>query len=180
MPFNSASDACEPHPDVTSYGTTPQSEAIPLVLGGGDVIAAAETGSGKTGAFGIPVLQIVHEALRDAAATRAVAVASSSKSSKSSPPTVVAMSVVDRDATFAVSFRGDVAQARDERSWAGGRATAGVSSGKHAFECVVRDDGLVRVGWSGVAGSLGGLGTDKVRSIHWFPYDRVGVVNADP
>jgi len=78
MPFNSASDACEPHPDVASYGTTPQSEAIPLVLGGGDVLAAAETGSGKTGAFGIPVLQIVHEALRDAAATRAVAVASSS------------------------------------------------------------------------------------------------------
>jgi hypothetical protein len=22
--------------------------------------------------------------------------------------------------------------------------------------------------------------TDEVRSIHWFPYDRVGVVNADP
>ena len=21
---------------------------------------------------------------------------------------------------------------------------------------------------------------DQVRSIHWFPYDRVGVVNADP
>jgi hypothetical protein len=21
---------------------------------------------------------------------------------------------------------------------------------------------------------------DEVRSIHWFPYDRVGVVNADP
>ena len=65
------------------------------MLGGGDVLAAAETGSGKTGAFGIPVLQIVHEALRDAAATRAVA---SSSSSKSSPPagstTVVAMRCV--------------------------------------------------------------------------------------
>jgi hypothetical protein len=23
-------------------------------------------------------------------------------------------------------------------------------------------------------------GDAKVRSIHWFPYDRVGVVNADP
>jgi hypothetical protein len=21
---------------------------------------------------------------------------------------------------------------------------------------------------------------DKARSVHWFPYDRVGVVNADP
>ena len=30
--------------------TAVQAEAIPLVLGGGDVLAAAETGSGKTGA----------------------------------------------------------------------------------------------------------------------------------
>ena len=33
-----------------------QSEAIPLILGGGDVLMAAETGSGKTGAFCLPVL----------------------------------------------------------------------------------------------------------------------------
>jgi ATP-dependent RNA helicase DDX1 len=37
---------------------------VPLILGGGDVLAAAETGSGKTGAFALPVLQIVHETLR--------------------------------------------------------------------------------------------------------------------
>ncbi len=41
-----------------------QAEAVPLILGGGDVLAAAETGSGKTGAFALPVLQIVHETLR--------------------------------------------------------------------------------------------------------------------
>ena len=40
-----------------------QTEAIPLILGGGDVMAAAETGSGKTGAFALPVLQIVHETI---------------------------------------------------------------------------------------------------------------------
>ena len=39
-----------------------QAETLPLILGGGDVLAAAETGSGKTGAFALPVLQIVHEA----------------------------------------------------------------------------------------------------------------------
>ncbi|KFG30722.1 putative ATP-dependent RNA helicase DDX1, partial [Toxoplasma gondii TgCatPRC2] len=44
-----------------------QAESIPLILGGGDVCAAAETGSGKTGAFGLPALQIVHESLRAAA-----------------------------------------------------------------------------------------------------------------
>lgn len=40
-----------------------QAEAIPLILGGGDVLGAAETGSGKTGAFALPVLQLVHETL---------------------------------------------------------------------------------------------------------------------
>lgn len=41
-----------------------QSEAVPLILGGGDVLMAAETGSGKTGAFCLPVLQIVYETLK--------------------------------------------------------------------------------------------------------------------
>ena len=40
-----------------------QSEAIPLALTGGDVLASAETGSGKTFAFGAPTLQLVHEAI---------------------------------------------------------------------------------------------------------------------
>lgn len=34
-----------------------QKEAVPLVLKGKDVIALAETGSGKTGAFALPILQ---------------------------------------------------------------------------------------------------------------------------
>ncbi len=43
-----------------------QAESIPLLLGGGDVLAAAETGSGKTGAFALPMLQVHHES-RDGA-----------------------------------------------------------------------------------------------------------------
>ena len=42
-----------------------QSDAIPLILGGGDVLMAAETGSGKTGAFCMPVIQIVYETLKE-------------------------------------------------------------------------------------------------------------------
>jgi len=36
-----------------------------MILGGGDVLMAAETGSGKTGAFCIPILQTVWETLKD-------------------------------------------------------------------------------------------------------------------
>ena len=34
-----------------------QAETIPLVLAGNDVIGQAQTGTGKTAAFGLPVLQ---------------------------------------------------------------------------------------------------------------------------
>uniref|UniRef100_A0A914Z392 RNA helicase n=1 Tax=Panagrolaimus superbus TaxID=310955 RepID=A0A914Z392_9BILA len=43
-----------------------QQEGIPAILGGADVCMAAETGSGKTGAFCLPVVQIVWETMRDA------------------------------------------------------------------------------------------------------------------
>lgn len=36
-----------------------QSQAIPVVLSGVDVIGQAQTGTGKTAAFGIPILQKV-------------------------------------------------------------------------------------------------------------------------
>lgn len=44
-----------------THPTQIQSEAIPLALGGRDIIGLAETGSGKTAAFALPILQSLLE-----------------------------------------------------------------------------------------------------------------------
>jgi ATP-dependent RNA helicase DeaD len=41
-----------------------QSAAIPVLLGGADVVGQSQTGSGKTAAFGIPAIQCVEASLR--------------------------------------------------------------------------------------------------------------------
>ena len=47
--------------------TTPtpiQEQAIPVILEGKDLLGCAQTGTGKTAAFAIPMLQILHEEMR--------------------------------------------------------------------------------------------------------------------
>src|SRR6185436_18433833 len=41
--------------------TAIQSEAIPIVLRGTDLLGSAQTGTGKTAAFAIPILQLLFE-----------------------------------------------------------------------------------------------------------------------
>ncbi len=138
--------------------TEVQDEAIPLILGGGDVMVAAPTGSGKTAAFSLPILELVHEKLKEPEAPAAVKEAAVTK--EAPPPTgPPALSTQDRDATLAVD--NDRCQSRSER-WSGGRCSQGVAakSGKYAFEIRVEDEGLCRAGWSTQAASLD-LGTDK-------------------
>lgn len=53
------------HSFAVSLPTDIQAESVPLILGGGDVLMAAETGSGKTAAFCLPIIQIVWETLKD-------------------------------------------------------------------------------------------------------------------
>ncbi|KAL1502170.1 hypothetical protein ABEB36_007355 [Hypothenemus hampei] len=130
-----------------------QAEGIPLVLGGGDVLMAAETGSGKTAAFCLPIIQIVWETLNDIQSGKA----SKSSTSTSLPWTI---SIDDRGSALAVAPDGLRVQSREQKEWHGCRCTRGVTSGKWGFEATVTDEGLCRVGWSTLNASLD-LGTDK-------------------
>ena len=73
-------------------------------------------------------------------------------------------------AALADDFACAAAQARSERAWAGVRATAGATSGRHYYEVKLHDDGLVRLGWATAAASRE-LGTDS----HGFGYGGTGM-----
>lgn len=149
--------------------TPVQAESVGLILGGGDVAAAAETGSGKTGAFALPILQVCHEALRQRpteaskgdkdSAAAAAAAARLAREAQLQQQRPLRISTEDREAQLAVDGSGLICQSRAERQWQGARAERGVRSGAHYFEATVRDEGLVRVGWSQLAAKLE-LGTD--------------------
>lgn len=102
-------------------------------------MAAAETGSGKTGAFALPVLQIVHETL--IAKQRGKL---SSGAAGSGEGVVCCLNLEDRDPLFAVTPNGLRCQARSEQAWAGGRGTIGAFSGRVYYEARVEDEGLCR------------------------------------
>lgn len=123
--------------------TDVQAEAMPLILGGGDVLMAAETGSGKTGAFCLPIIQIVYEALRDRREGK-----KPKASISASGPKQCTLNVFDRGENFAISPDGLLCQCREQRAWEGCRSTHGVSGGKVYYEATVTDEGLCRIGWS--------------------------------
>ncbi|XP_020295274.1 ATP-dependent RNA helicase Ddx1 [Pseudomyrmex gracilis] len=136
--------------------TDVQAEAVPLILGGGDVLMAAETGSGKTGAFCLPILQIVWETLKDLESGKG-----GGGAAQVQQPAHWGLSLFDRGRALAVTPDGLRCQSREQKEWHGCRANKGVSgSGKYFFEAHVTDEGLCRVGWSTSQASLD-LGTDK-------------------
>ncbi|KAI7799718.1 ATP-dependent RNA helicase DDX1 [Triplophysa rosa] len=134
-----------------------QAESIPLILGGGDVLMAAETGSGKTGAFSIPLIQIVYETLKDL---------QEGKKGRGAVKTGGAvfnkwqMNPYDRSPAFAIGPDGMCCQSREFKEWHGCRSTKAVTKGKYYYEVSCHDQGLCRVGWSTSQASLD-LGTDK-------------------
>uniref|UniRef100_A0A336MTA5 ATP-dependent RNA helicase n=1 Tax=Culicoides sonorensis TaxID=179676 RepID=A0A336MTA5_CULSO len=136
--------------------TDVQAEAIPLILGGGDVLMAAETGSGKTGAFCLPILQIVWETLKDLKEGKGK---SGGGAAVTIPPWT--MSFFDRGSAMAIAPDGLRCQSREFKDWHGCRCTTGVkNTGKYYFEASVEDEGLCRVGWSTEKAVLD-LGTDR-------------------
>ena len=144
---------------------------------------AAETGSGKTGAFAIPAIQIVHETRRTAAAAAAAAAEAAAKGAAASSDAPLAkkarlecsmLDTEDRSPMLAIAPDGLTCQCRLERDWGGVRATRGVLRGRAYFEAEIRDEGLCRFGWSTKAASLD-LGTDK----HGFGFGGTGKKSND-
>jgi ATP-dependent RNA helicase DDX1 len=140
------------------FPTAVQAEAIPLVLGGGDVCVAAPTGSGKTGAFCLPTLQIVHETLNYAPSIGEMTTADAAE------PRRWAMSSSDRDPHLVLDSDGVTCTSRELHQWSGARAALGIrpsTSGRWYYEVWVQGDGLCRVGWS-AAGATLALGEDEM------------------
>jgi len=68
---------------------------------------------------------------------------------------------VEAELMHGLSVVGHRCQARNDRAWAGGRATVGVLQGKVYYEVTVADEGLCRVGWSTRQAGLD-LGTEPI------------------
>jgi ATP-dependent RNA helicase DDX1 len=150
-----------PPPFFLSLPTPIQAEAVPLILGGGDVLAAAETGTGKTGAFALPLLQAVAEARAGVAAAPRTGAGDADRDDDDTAP--ARLSTVDRDPGLAVAPCGHRAQSRSARAWRGARATHALATGAAYYEATVADDGLCRVGWAAAGAPLElGTGGDAV------------------
>ena len=137
--------------------TPVQQEAVPLILGGGDVMAAAETGSGKTGAFALPVLQICHEALHEQQLASAKPKMERVAAARAAEQAICGVGA-DRDGLLTVSADGLRCSCEAGNAWAGGRCNMGAIAGVVSFSVTQLSDGLCRVGWSTLNGKLA-LGT---------------------
>ena len=142
-----------------------QDEAIPLILGGGDVMVASETGTGKTAAFCLPILQIVHERLRDIEVKE-------TPEHMTGPFDVKVDS--QRGASLVVTENGLKCSSSDPRAWSGARANYGVTAGKYYYEVLIQGNGVCRLGWSSTSANLE-LGKD----FYGYGYGGTGKISND-
>ena len=107
-------------------------------------MAAAETGSGKTAAFALPILQVVHEALVSQKMLGRDSNVSDRKRRnddvdvQATKVENIKLNVDDRDSLLAVDPTGTVCQSRHEKQWSGVRANVGVTGGNVYFEGSVK------------------------------------------
>lgn len=129
--------------------TPVQCEAVPAILGGSDVLIASPTGSGKTGAFCLPVAQIVWEMRKEEL----------NPEEKLSEKQEWILNMRDRHWGLAID-KGLICESNASNSWNGARCKGGVHTrGKYYYEATIKRDGLCRVGWSTLKANLQ-LGTD--------------------
>lgn len=144
--------------------TDVQDETIPLILGGGDVMVSSETGSGKTGSFGLPMIQCVYEKKRNYLNKTINKI---EKKKKTQFHVIIGD---DKDGLLCVND-GIKCENNNLKQWAGARATHGVRSGIYYYECTITgpQNGIPRIGWSTKAANLE-LGKD----IHGYGYGGTG------
>jgi len=130
--------------------TAIQDEAIPLIMGGGDVLASAETGSGKTGAFALPIIQLCLEHYQNPPVPSII---HSKKKHTNKHPIPFTLSQTDRSPSIVISSSLLTLQTRSP-TWSGIRSTSGVATGLHAFTTTCRDEGIVRIGVSTLQSNL--------------------------
>ena len=143
--------------------TDVQDEAIPLILGGGDVCVSSETGSGKTAAFCLPIIQCVCEILRKKLTSSDESFGAASKNTnkrKHEYIIPVEMNNYDKDKNVTISDENLECNALESESWVGIRATHGVKTGKFYFEAEILGSGLARIGCSTMQAHLE-LGKDS-------------------
>ena len=142
--------------------TDVQDESIPLLLGGGDVMVAAETGSGKTGAFSLPTAQIVHEWMSK---QKEESSSASNGAGRGTQALDLKVDDTDKDDILALAADQLSGVVGGSKNWAGARATHGVKGGKYFYEAIVSGSGICRFGWSTKAGHL-----ELGRDAHGFGY----------
>ena len=130
--------------------TAVQQDAITQILGGSDVCCAAETGAGKTGAFCLPIIQLIYEKHNKNIDENTIKAALKHCSLNKS----------DSANGMRIAENGLTCNAKNHTVWGGVRALFGALTGKWAYSIkIVSGPTNIKAGWSTLDAKLD-LGAD--------------------